>query len=132
MIRQDKNTHVSSFLEDASNQLVKFNNPISQSTPHIYMTFLPLMKEESIVARHYIAKFNGLARVEYIGDKPKEACIKQIQDGNTVYSVSYSPDGKYTVSGSEENVHLQDVVGGRIVFGQFKGMSFSVSCSNDG
>ena len=64
------------------------------------------MKEESIVARHYAAKFGGLTRVEYIGDKPKEACIKQIYAVSAVYSVSYSPDGKYTVSGSEENVHL--------------------------
>ena len=56
------------------------------------MTFLPLMKEDSIVARHYAATFNGLARVEYIGDKPKEACIKQINVGSKVYSVLYFPD----------------------------------------
>ena len=97
------------------------------------MSFLPLMKDESIVARHYAARFSGLTYVEYNGDKPKEVCIKQIQDGNTVYLVSYSPDGKYAVSGSEKNVCLQeDVVSGRIVFGQFKGMSFSITCSNDG
>ena len=64
------------------------------------------MKDESIVAQHYAARFGGLAYVEYNGDKSKEVCIKQIYDGNTVYSVSYSPDGRYTVSGSEENVCL--------------------------
>ena len=96
------------------------------------MSFLPLMKDESIVAQHYAARIGELTYVEYNRDKPKEVCIKQIQDGNTVYSVSYSPDGKYTVPGSEENVHLQDVVSSRIVFGLLEGTPFSVTCSNDG
>ena len=102
--RQDKDTHVSSFLEDASNHLVKFNDPLSQSTPHIYMTFLPLMKEDSVVARHYATEFDGLARVECIGDKPNVACIKQINVDSRVYSVSFSPDGKRVASGSRRNV----------------------------
>ena len=132
MFNQNKNSKLSLFLRDACDQLIKYNGPLSQSTSHIYMSFLPLMKDGSIVARHYAARFGGLTYVEYNGNKPKEACIKQIQDGNAVYSVSYSPDGKYTVSGSEENVHLQDVVNGRIVFGLLKGTPFSVTCSNDG
>ena len=90
------------------------------------------MKEESIVARHYIAKFNGLARVEYIGDKPKEACIKQINVGSEVYSVSFSPDGTHVVSGSEEGVRVWDVVNGGTIFDLYREWSESVSFSNDG
>ncbi|PAV19331.1 nucleotide-binding-oligomerization-domain like receptor [Pyrrhoderma noxium] len=128
-----KGSRLSIFLEDARNQLIKFNEPLSQSTPHLYMTLLPLMKEEdSIVARHYAARFGGLTRVEYNGDKPRPACIKQIDVGSAVYSVSYSPDGKYAVSGSGENVCVWDVVNGGLVFGPFKGMSISVTFSNDG
>ncbi|PAV19324.1 nucleotide-binding-oligomerization-domain like receptor [Pyrrhoderma noxium] len=128
----DKNPNLSSFLEDARKQLIKLNEPLSQSTPHIYMTFLPLMKEESIVAYHYAARFSGLTRVEHIGDKPKEACIKQIDVGSAVYSVSYSPDGKYIVSGSKENVCIWDAVNGGLIFGPFGGESYSVTFSNDG
>ena len=50
------------------------------------------MKEESIVARHYASRFDGLACVKYIGDKPKEGYIKQINVGSKVYSVPYFPD----------------------------------------
>ncbi|PAV19327.1 nucleotide-binding-oligomerization-domain like receptor [Pyrrhoderma noxium] len=128
----DKNIRVSSFLEDASNHLVKFNDPILQSTPHIYMTFLPLMKEGSIVARHYTARFNGLARVEYIGEKPEEACIKQINVGSVVFSVSISPDGTRVLSGSFEGVRIWDVMSGETVFDLYRGVSFSVGFSNDG
>ena len=90
------------------------------------------MKEESIVARHYAAKFNGLASVEYIGDKPKEVCIKQINVGSHVYSVSFSPDGTRVVSGSLEGVRVWNVVSGELVFDLYQGLSFSVCFSNDG
>ena len=90
------------------------------------------MKEESIVARHYAAKFNGLARVEYIGDKPKEACIKQINIDELINSVSFSRDGTRVVSGSWEGVRVWDVVSGETVFDLFRGISNSVTFSNDG
>ena len=96
------------------------------------MTFLPLRKEDSIVARHYAAKFGALTRVEYIGDKPKAACIKQIDVNSEVYSVSYSPDGKLIVSGSKENVCIWDAVNGGLVFDPFRGESFSVNFSSGG
>ena len=90
------------------------------------------MKEESTVARHYTARFNGLARVEYIGEKPKEACIKQINVGSQVFSVSFSPDGTRVVSRSWEGVRVWDVVSGESVFNLFRGRSNSVAYSNDG
>ena len=80
------------------------------------------MKEESIVARHYADKFNGLARVEYIGDKPKEACVKQIDVDSPVNSVSFSPDGTRVVSGSFEGVRVWEVVSGESIFDLFQGM----------
>ena len=90
------------------------------------------MKEESIVACHYAAEFNGLARVEYIGDKPKEVCIKQINVGSIVNSVSFSPDGTRVVSGSLEGVRVWDVVSGESIFDLYRGMSNSVAYSNGG
>ena len=78
MFNYNKNSKLSLFLRDACDQLIKHNGPLSQSTSHIYMSFLPLMKDESIVAQHYASRFSGLTYVEYNGDKSKEACIKQI------------------------------------------------------
>ena len=90
------------------------------------------MKEESIVARHYASRFDGLACVKYIGDKPKEAYIKQINVGSEVYSVSFSPDGTRVLSGSWKGVRVWDVVSGELVFDLYQGLSFSVAFSNDG
>ena len=89
------------------------------------------MKEESIVARHYAAKFNGLACVD-IGNKPKEACIKQINIDELINSVSFSRDGTRVVSGSWEGVRVWDVVSGETVFDLFRGRSNIVAYSNDG
>ena len=47
---------IASFLEDALHHLSEFIQPISESTPHLYMTFLPLKRSESDVARHYARK----------------------------------------------------------------------------
>ena len=90
------------------------------------------MKDESIVARHYAARFHGLACVKYIGDKPKEGYIKQINVGSEVYSVSFSPDGTRVVSGSLEGVRVWDIVSGELVFDLYRGRSNSVGFSNDG
>ena len=83
------------------------------------------MKEESVVARHYAAKFDGLTRVEYIGDRPKEVCIKQIDLNSQFRSVSFSSDGKRIVSGSRDAVCIWDVMNGGLVIGPLEGSSLS-------
>ena len=90
------------------------------------------MKEESVVAQYYAERFDELTRVEYVGDKPEESCVMQIYVGSPVYSVSYSPDGKYIASASQDNVCIWDAVNGGLIFGPFGGESYSVTFSNDG
>ncbi|PAV14869.1 WD40 domain containing protein [Pyrrhoderma noxium] len=59
---------IASFLEDALHHLSEFIQPISESTPHLYMTFLPLKRSESDVARHYARKMKKPTRIEYTGE----------------------------------------------------------------
>ena len=111
------------------------------SSSHLYLEVHPIyiydisfthMKEESIIANHYASKFNGLTRVEYIGDKPKPACIKQINVGSDVQSVSFPPDEKRVVSGTRRNVCIWDVVDGGLVVDPLGEYSYSVIFTKGG
>ena len=74
--------------------------------PHIYMSFLPLMRYRSVVARHYARSMKRITCIEYIGENPNPAFIKEIDVGSDVDSASFSPDGKSIVSGSSLDAHI--------------------------
>lgn len=125
---QNRQVQLSAFLQDAHDQLHRFIEPISQSSPHIYMSFLPLMIKDSIIAEHYAKQARSLTNIEYIGNKPQMACSKQINVGSWVASISYSPDGKRIASGSwGGDISIWDAVTGRLLFGPLHGHSRDVS-----
>ena len=74
ILERNKETHTPSellfFLEDAHHHLYEFIQPISESTPHLYMTFLPFKRSESDVARHYSINMKEPMYIEYIGRLP--------------------------------------------------------------
>ena len=74
--------------------------------PHIYMSFLPLMRHGYAVARHYARNMKRITCVEYIGEKPKPTFIKEIDVGSDIDLVSFSLDGKSIVSGSSLDAHV--------------------------
>ena len=77
-----------------------FLDPISESTPHIYASFLRVAIEDSIVAKHYSQYAHKGYWIEYIGEKAHNNCIKVIDDDDfQVVSVSFSPDGTRVVCG---------------------------------
>ena len=89
ILEQNKETHIPPkllpFLEDALQHLSEFIQPILESTPHIYITFLPLKASESDVERHYSRNMREPTRIEYIGDKVSLACIIQINAGSSYF-----------------------------------------------
>ena len=74
--------------------------------PHIYMSFLPLMRHGSVVARHYARNMKRMTCVKYIGENPKPTFIKEIEVGSSADLVLFSPDGKSIVSGSSSDAHV--------------------------
>ena len=77
-----------------------FSDPISESTLHIYTSFLRVAIEGSVVARHYSQYAHKGFWIEYIGEKPHNDCIKVIDSHyGYVTSVSFSPDGTRVVCG---------------------------------
>ena len=122
---QDNERHVPykllSFLEDALQHVFEFIQPISESTPHLYMTFLPFKKSESDVASHYAKYMNELTCIEYIGDKVKATtgCISHCNVGSSVRSLYCI--GDRVVSGSPSGICLWDVDNGELIKGPFGG-----------
>ncbi|PAV14885.1 nucleotide-binding-oligomerization-domain like receptor [Pyrrhoderma noxium] len=132
ILEQNKETHTPSellsFLEDARHHLFEFIQPISESTPHLYMTFLPLKGSESDVARHYSRNMKEPTRIDYIGDKSTLDCITQINVGSDVFSISLFSYGDRVLSGSHSGVYVWDVDSGNLIRGPFGGdasVSFS-------
>ena len=74
--------------------------------PHIYMSFLPLMRHGSVVARHYARSMKRITCVEYIGENPNPAFIKEIDVDSNSDSISFSLNGKSIVSGSSSDAHV--------------------------
>ena len=74
--------------------------------PHIYMSFLPLMRHGYAVARHYARNMKRMTCVEYIGENPNPAFIKEIDVDSNSDSISFSLNGKSIVSGSSSDAHV--------------------------
>ena len=83
------------------------------------MTFLPFKKSESDVARHYSSNMKEPTRIEYVGHKATLGCIRQINVGSSVYSLSCYR-GKI-LSGSSSGVCLWDEDSGELIREPFRG-----------
>ncbi|PAV14664.1 nucleotide-binding-oligomerization-domain like receptor [Pyrrhoderma noxium] len=70
---------LSYFLRDAYRQASVYSEPISMSALQVYNSLLPLTKEDSLMSIHYAKYVPTGYRVEYIGRKRRNDCIKTIQ-----------------------------------------------------
>ncbi|KAJ3566909.1 hypothetical protein NP233_g6699 [Leucocoprinus birnbaumii] len=52
-----KAQELSDFIEDTLRFIAAFSEPISESTPHIYVTALPFAPTQSLVTKHYLPHF---------------------------------------------------------------------------
>ncbi|KAH7335048.1 WD40-repeat-containing domain protein [Rhizoctonia solani] len=94
-------------VSDARNFVTWFAaNPCSQSTPHIYVSALPLCAKSSWVYQHYRKNTRGLAIIASIQD---EALLAIWRTGSVVNTLTISPDGSRIVSGHKSGtIHIYD------------------------
>jgi WD40 repeat protein len=120
------------FLIDASKFVTTFKDPISYSTPHIYLSALPFSPEESWVSRHYYPFFSQTVTVDRGRAARWPACVLRL-DGHSgpVISVAFSPDNKLIATGSRDYaIIVWDVETGDIITGPLDGHSDFVCSVN--
>ncbi|KIJ23644.1 hypothetical protein M422DRAFT_148463, partial [Sphaerobolus stellatus SS14] len=125
-------------LLDAAKFIGKFVEPIAYSPSHIYISALPFCSQNSMVSQ-WVKKVPSLPVVYLLQGTLDQSLVFQLQgqdmvcspyEGHThtVYSVSFSPDGRYIASGSNDyTVHLWSVETGMSVGQPYKGHTDSVN-----
>ncbi|CAE6434231.1 unnamed protein product [Rhizoctonia solani] len=131
----DTSNEVLKQLSDARNFVTWFAaNSCSRSTPHIYISALPLCAKSSWVYQRYFQRTTGLARI-LIGQH-EEAVLAIWSLESAVESVAISPDGNCIGSSSQDgSVRVYDIHTGAMVAGPFQGhtdIAWSVAFSPDG
>ncbi|EIN05908.1 hypothetical protein PUNSTDRAFT_74221, partial [Punctularia strigosozonata HHB-11173 SS5] len=124
-------------VEDLDRFLSLYWDVISISAPHIYLSALPFTPETSLVSQNYMEPFPKSARVSQgrLAHWPALRCTMQGHRYGT-RSVQFSHDGKWIVSGSDDNtVRMWDAESGQAVGKPFEGHTgpvYSVAFSSDG
>ncbi|KAB5588940.1 hypothetical protein CTheo_7618 [Ceratobasidium theobromae] len=126
------------FVEDAHNFLTGYAaNPVSQYTPHIYISSLALCPRSSLVYKKYHPRTCRLIGLKGSGlDRLETIALGTWVISSLVQSVSYSPDGGQVAFGCWDGmVGVRNAYDGSPIIGPFKGHNkavWSVAFSPDG
>ncbi|KAB5589918.1 Vegetative incompatibility protein HET-E-1 [Ceratobasidium theobromae] len=125
---KDETRHL---VQDAYNFVTAFaNRPISLSTPHIYISALPLWPPDAPVSKHYTQHMRGLIQVK--GDavtRGKSALLAKWPVGSITLSLAVSPDGSRIVASSykHESFTILDAHNGKKILGPLEGHTSTVA-----
>ncbi|KAI5118583.1 hypothetical protein M0805_008673 [Coniferiporia weirii] len=122
--------------KDLHRILTAYYTPISVSTPHLYISALSWTPTESYIDEQLYPHFKNQPLIRAGGEEKWNPNIWTANAGSDVLCVTYSPDGRYTVSGSKDStLRIWDAQTGNSVGEPLTGHSnwvYSVAYSPDG
>ncbi|KAL5536207.1 hypothetical protein ACEPAF_28 [Sanghuangporus sanghuang] len=125
---------MSTFLYDARTLAITFALPISESTSQIYLSALPLTKDDNVVSVHYAERLSSdfLACFHREGKKAEALLMQSFErHHHPVLSVEFSPDGRQVGSvAQDDEVYIWDPDSGKVIYGPHRG--FTVAFVPDG
>ncbi|KAB5590982.1 hypothetical protein CTheo_5574 [Ceratobasidium theobromae] len=138
MIPPTPDHNLARFVEDAHNFLTGYAaTPVSQFTPHIYISSLALCPRSSLVYKKFQSYTRGLIRLKGPGlDQLETIALVTWAITSPVQSVSYSSDGSQVAFGCQDGVvGVRNAYDGSPIVGPFQGhrdVILSVAFSPDG
>src|SRR5258707_4611035 len=114
-------------MKDACRFIITFRPPISISTPHTYISTGPFLPSDSGLSSTFSTEFTKGIKMQ--GGKllswPAPP-LEWIGHSGPVTCISYSPNGQYIVSGSDDNtIRIWDAETGTAVGEALKGHTHS-------
>ncbi|KIJ38292.1 hypothetical protein M422DRAFT_176814 [Sphaerobolus stellatus SS14] len=107
------------FKLNASRFIFSFKKTIGTSTPHIYLSALPMAPPMSVLKQGYKKDFPRVLRS--VNDRRKGWLheLQVLKQDDAVWAVSFSPDGKHIVSGSRDRtIQIWNAKTGEAVVGE--------------
>ncbi|KAG8693594.1 hypothetical protein FRC09_010409 [Ceratobasidium sp. 395] len=98
---------IQTLLEDAEQFVTAFSlSPLSEHTPHIYVSMLPLWPENRPVSQYYMQQMLGSVKLKWTRRERKPQGVHW--SSNIVRCVAYSPSGGYIAIGTSNIIQILD------------------------
>ncbi|KAB5589986.1 hypothetical protein CTheo_6573 [Ceratobasidium theobromae] len=126
------------FCDDAHSFVTSYAaNPVSQSTPHIYISSISLCPRSSFVFKRYSGRTRGMISLQGSGiDRREMAALATWTFDSSVRSLAYSPDGNRVAFGCDDgSMGVRNAYDGSAIVDTFKGHTkhiMSIAFSPDG
>ncbi|KAG8724609.1 hypothetical protein FRC09_016579 [Ceratobasidium sp. 395] len=123
------------FLEDAERFVGTFwLSPLSEHTPHIYVSMLPLWPKDRLVSQHYMQQISGSVKLKWT--QREKGSKRAYWVGSSVQCMAYSPSSRYCIAvGIDDTIQILDIWTQELIGQPFKGHAHlvnSVAYSPDG
>ncbi|KIJ53825.1 hypothetical protein M422DRAFT_242088 [Sphaerobolus stellatus SS14] len=125
-----RSNFITEFARDARNFISIFQEPITRSLPHIYLSALPFIPSSSLTAQYYLPAVQKRFKVVdgQWSEWPQIYCRLK-EHTAVVICIAFSPDSQYFVSGSADStIRVWDVRTGQRIGELLRGHTRSVTC----